>query len=199
MPSIYSLKRLQVIDLITNGGIFRKLNFSIPTSDFLDVINQFHKEFQHGFYAMTFFWIEEEQQYVSEILTPWGLCFSTNIAFSHDLLDFNITSSDFHYLNTIREINLKNWWHSSPPANLPLNISTSYAGLWVGFSRHMVVDRKISGYNFNGFVTAFHNSFELPSRHSIILNFNPRLQTKVLINPQMNTIDESLIGYQPVE
>lgn len=148
---------------------------------------------------MVYFWIENEQHYISEILTQWGLCITFNIAFSHDLMKLNSTSCDFHYHNTIRNIGPKNYWHDPPPTELPKNISTSKAGLWVGLIREKVKNKEFIGRKFDGYTVLFHNPFEIPSKNSKVINFNPNLQTKVLIRPQMNMIDQSLVGYEPNE
>lgn len=184
---IFSLKRLQVIDLITNQEIFSKLNISVPNDDFLDVINEFGKEFNE-YFSIVFYWLGEYQQYVSEVLTQWGLCFTFNIAFSHDLLDLNSTSSDFHYLHTHREIQPKLWRHQHPPIESPKKLSTSNAGLWTGFS-----------YYSNFYKIMLHNPFELPSSRSKMLAFNPTYKTKISLDPQLYSIDESLHDLSPAE
>jgi len=171
MFPFFSLKRLQVVDLIKNLGTFQKINYSIPTDDFLDVINQFSKEFD-DFLSIVFYWIGTYQNRMSEIITPWGLCFTYNIAFSHDLLNHNTTSSDFYYENTLRLIQITK--PNQPIEDLPKRISTANAGLWVGFNKlNQAVDLRVDGYT-----SLFHDPFELPSKRSKVIETNLKVQTK---------------------
>lgn len=133
---------------------------------------------------------------MSEIITAWGLCFTFNIAYSHDLLNHNATSSDFSYLNSQREFN--EYLNQRPAKIKPRKIATSKAGLWVGFGAK-AFSRDVIKNNFNGFKVLFHDPFELPTKRSKIMNFNLNLQTSVLIDPEINSIDEALLGYRPEE
>lgn len=159
-------------------------------------MNEFYKEFL-DMASVVFSWIGKNEPYCTEIITQWGLCFTYNIAFSHDLLDINSTSNDFHYQyfkrRRIEKLN------EPPPQNFPKKLSTSRAGLWVGFTDVNDVMEGQSVYKFDGFLVLFHNSYELPSKKSQIIQFNPNLQAKVFINPKLNAIDESLLDYEPVE
>ena len=190
ISTIFSLKRLQVIDFITNRGSFHKLNFSVPTDDFLDVINEFSKEFD-DFFKLVFYWIDDYQNRMSEIITQWGLCFTYNIAFSHDLLNINSTSNDFHYQNTIRMVPFNK--QSQPMEDLPKRISTSNAGLWVGFDK---LNQK-NDLHVDGYLSLLHNPYELPTKRSKFSEVNLKVQSRILIEPQMNSIDESLLDYEP--
>ncbi|CAG9812250.1 unnamed protein product [Chironomus riparius] len=183
------LKRLQIIDLITNRGVFNKLNFSIPTDDFLEVANQFDKEL--GF-DLSYYWINEDQQYITEIITEWGLCFTYNIAFSHDLLNINSTSDDFHYEYFPRwfeDINIE-------INKFPISISTSKAGLRAGFHPDI---NKLGDLTKAQYTVIFHDPFELPTANSKVIKLNIYYQTNVLVVPQINSIDESLVEYGPSE
>jgi len=185
----FSLKRLQVIDLITNRGIFNKINYSVPTDDFLEITNQFRKDLYSD---LNFFWINEDQQFVAEIITQWGLCFTYNIAFSHDLLNIDSTSDDFHYIYTPRWYEKINFDHE----NFPVRISTSKVGLRVGFFPDF---ENLEGLLKTQYTVLFHDPFELPSKNSKIMELNIYYQTNVLVVPQLNSIDESLVDYEPAE
>lgn len=128
------------------------------------------------------------------------MCFTYNLAFSHDLLDINTTSSDFHYQHTHKIFYQNKHVHALPPQHFPLKISTSQKGLWVGFgsvkSEHYW---KAIENDFNGYVVLLHDPFELPSKNSKIFNYNLNLQSKVLINSKLNSIDESLLEYEAAE
>lgn len=165
---------------------------SIPTDDFLDVINEFPKEFEQ-FFSLVFFWNESYQFRLSEILTKWGLCFTYNIAFSHDLLNLNFTSHDFHYQHTFRK-NGKKSIKFPAIEDFPKRLSTSDAGLWVGFGSFLDLSD-----DFDGFPYYLHDSFELPYKRSKTFKADRKLQSKILIEPQIYSIDESLYDFTPAE
>lgn len=89
--------------MISEHGIFAVKNVFIPTNDFLDVINEFNKEFINKEFTgepyehYNFEWIGYERPLISEILTENGLCFSFNLAQSDEVLNKNATADDFHY------------------------------------------------------------------------------------------------------
>lgn len=186
---------------MNNREIFSKLNFSISTNDFLDVINEFKKDL-HEQSSIVFIWIDQFQEYVTEIITPYGLCYTYHIAFSHDILDLNTTSKDFHYQYTLIEAESKNW-KSRTPKNFPIQISTSSHGLWAGFSYH---EHELSTYSskstanpIRGHTVMVNNPFELPTWNSPSFKYNLKFQMRILIDIQMNLIDESLYDYRPDE
>ena len=142
---------------------------------------------------MSYYWINQDQQYITEIITQWGLCFTYNIAFSHDLLNINSTSDDFHYVYFPR-------WFSEDVnmevKNFPESISTSKAGLRAGFYPDL---NKLGDFTKAQYTVIFHDPFELPSENSKVIKLNINYQTNVLIVPQLNSIDESLVEYEPSE
>jgi len=133
---------------------------------------------------------------MSEIITEWGLCFTFNIAFSHDLLNINSTSNDFHYQHQHRKIS--NVPIQRPPQILPKRVSTVKSGLWVGFEKNLYKNEVIEN-DFNGYLVLLHDPFELPSKKSKIVNFNLKFQTEIIVDPLINAIDESLIEYESNE
>lgn len=189
------MKRLQVIDILENNGTFNKLNYSVPADDFLYVINEFTKEFQSD-KSLLFDWINKRQYYMTEIITEWGLCFTYNIAYNHDLLHINSTSDDFHYQYFYR-INILNQNVRNYPPNFPRTISTSQTGLWIGFGTDGIEMLHVA--EFYGYKIIFHDPYELPSRNSRILNINHKIQSDILIEPVIKSIDESLNKYNPNE
>ena len=75
--------------------------------------------------------------------------------------------------------------------------------MWVGITNarernHYPVLPAIEN-DFDGYVVLFHDPFELPSRYSKVLKYAFKQQTKILVDPQLNSIDESLIEYDPTE
>lgn len=159
-------------------------------------MNEFAKSFTETL-SLVFYWIDKYQFYMSEIITPWGLCFTYNIAFSHDLLDLNSTSNDFHYhhFNRVQKY-YKNYQQS--PTKLPKTISTSNNGLWVGFGPNIKNGGAIQN-NFEGYKILLHNPLELPTKLVKIINFNHNFPSEILVNAQVNKIDEALVGYEPNE
>lgn len=192
---------LQVVDLVTNRGVLSKFNFSIPTDTFLDDINEFLKEFATFPSKIVFLLVRQNQEFITEIITPWGLCFTYNIAFSYDLLRKNTTSNDFHYVyvNKMFKAALESFTFESKPMDFPYQLSASKAGLWVGFGKDIYPLEDIIYNDFDGYVVLLHDPYELPSKNSKVIRFNKRLQTKILIDPQISTIDESLLEFEPTE
>jgi len=199
----FRLKRLQVMDILEHRDVFYKLNFSVSADDFIEVSNMFTKEFFPGSLSIVFHWIDEYIGYCSEIITPWGLCFTYNIGFSHDLLNINLTSDDFHYeIASKREVPVRNqrWFEfDNPPKDLPQMISSSKVGLWVGFDLTKSDINKINNNTFQRYTILLHDPLELPSANSKILHLNVKYQTTIWIDPQQNSIDESLVEYEPAE
>lgn len=175
------------------------VNKSIPTDDFLDVTNQFFKRIEE-FFEITFFWIGEYQYFISEIITKWGFCYSYNMAFSHDVLNLNLTSKDFHYLIAHRYINQNEWTYQQPPKKLPKRLFISNIGLWVGFGfEYEGQTRGLESDLFDGYTILIHNPYELPSEKSRMFRFHSNTRSHVPIDVQINAIDETLLDYEPFE
>lgn len=163
-------------------------------------MNDFEKEFLYGTMSIAFFWIDELKEYVTEIMTPWGLCITYNAAFNHDLMNQNLTSSDLHYQSTRKMVaDQRIYKFETEPKEMPQKISTSKAGLWVGFNLLRENMKKLARNQFEGYTMIFHDSHELPSANSKVLNLNLRFHSTILIDPRLNSIDESLYGYEPAE
>lgn len=194
-----SLKRLQVVDLMAKRETFLSLNYSVPTDDFLDVINEFAKEFDQTSSSAVFAFTAEVRSYISEIITHWGLCFTFNIALSRDLLNQNSTSSDFHYELFITQNFKKYKAKISPPEVLPRRIPTSNAGLLVDLFTDFSEVKEIILNNFDGYFVLIHDPFELPSKKSKIFQLGYAPKFKVIIDAELNKIDESIRDYQPAE
>ena len=190
---------MQVIDLITNRGTFQKLNVSISTDDFLDVINEFAKEFIITSTSMNFQWIKDLKLFGNEIITPWGLCFSFNMAHSRDLLNLNTTSSDFHYQYTAAKLSdYKKLVHQlSEP--IPRKISTMKAGLFVNLLPNFEEFQQVIENNIDGYLFILHDPYELPSRNAKSFRAKMLFRTNVILRPLLHEIDESLNDYEPKE
>ncbi|KAL7019577.1 hypothetical protein ACKWTF_011168 [Chironomus riparius] len=191
------LKRLQVVDIITNRGVFANLNFSIPNDDFLNIMNEFKKEFLDMEQTLNILWMEDERQYVSEILTTEGLCFTFNNAFANDLLNLNNTSNDFHYQLFHLRSDSKDY---VPPPILPRKIASSFPGLRLKFDVLAMFLKEIYEKNPHGLLCFIHDPYELPSMNSKILNADFRQRTHITINAEMNSIEDSVEkDYGPAE
>jgi hypothetical protein len=189
---MFSLKRLQVIDLLTNRGTFASLNVSIPTVDFLDVINEFEKLIFNGATMVNFYWLWSKHTSFSEIITDHGLCSTFNIAFSTELLDTHFTTDDFHYQNIISN------FESNVTEVIPRRSARSAQNLRVDiFSDNITQSRIVSA--FEGCMMYWHNPYELPSRFSQKRLLSFAKFTDIWIEPQMIVIDESLESDEPEE
>jgi hypothetical protein len=176
------------VDLIRNYGIFNKINFSVPTDDFLDICNEFQKQL----YSAYFYWISIGE-FVSEIITPYGLCFTFNFPKVEDFLNTNSTSNDFHFSNfhTVHfDPTIKN-------ISLPRKISTSINGLYflLSFPYH----KKIIESDIDGLLFFVHDPFELPVKSTPKFNAKSFQPLEIKIDPEINTIDDSLLSYSPEE
>lgn len=199
MIIILRLKILQVFDLVLNRGIFEKLNFTIPTDDIINDFNEVGKEFPLELRNLVILLGNSYNNYVSEIITPWGLCHTFNMALSHDTLHFNSTSEDFYFEHIYSTDQYYGEWIRSPKI-FPKKISTSSQKLWVGIDhRGQLYIKEYAQNDFDGYVVLFHDPHELPSYHSKLLKFSIKLRTNIIVRPQLNTIDESLYEYSPVE
>jgi hypothetical protein len=184
--SNFSLKRLQVVDLIRNYGIFNKINFSVPTDDFLDVYNEFYKQLAPA----NFYWIQYNQ-FVSEVITPYGLCMTFNLPKAEDMLNTNSTSDDFHYTHFYPY----HFDHKVNTSELPRKTSTALSGLYFtvsNFDQENIVES-----DFDGLLCFVHDPFELPARSSAKFVAKSFQALEIDINPQIHLIDDSLVGYSP--
>lgn len=179
--------------MVTVQGVFYKINFSIPTDDFLSVINEFDKEFLLGNLPLSFIFNHDSHHFISEVIAPQGLCFSFNMAYSHDMLDINLTSSDFHH-------QIIETGHGIPVIpEIPRNDSKYPYGLKV---QSMFLEELLQSTikkDIDGYQLYLHDSFELPSSSSVkyLVRGNRELDIKII--PQINFIDDSITHYDPVE
>jgi hypothetical protein len=177
------------VDLIRNYGVFNKINFSVPTDDFFQVYNKFQKQL-NGSYA-NFYWINENAT-VSEVVTPYGLCFTFNFPNVDDFLDTNSTSDNFHIGHFFTVSSKKD-----KDTSLPRKISTSIDGLYVLF--YIDYKPQLVESDFDGLLFFVHEPFELPVQSTpkfIAKSYQP---TYIKINPEIHSIDDSLVGYSPEE
>lgn len=182
--------------MITNQDVFSKLNFSIPTDDFLDVINEFDKEFLLSYEVLNYSFIFDGTQYVSEIITQHGLCFSFNIAYSNDMFDYNFTSSDFHY-NIFPMGFIHNFLPEFPI--LPRKDSLYPYGLKTGLYLNNNKTKNAVKRDYEGYDFILHDPFEMPSSSSSKYLFRSDTKVDIKVVAQINTIDDSIAHYHPNE
>ncbi|KAL7011567.1 hypothetical protein ACKWTF_014326 [Chironomus riparius] len=188
------LNRLQVVDTMMNLGVLAKLNRTLPKFDFLDVLNEFDKEIK-GCPDICFELHRRCNNYITEVLTPLGLCRSFNIALAHDLLNLNTTSDDFHYELFSTCFALAFNFYDMP--EFPRNDTPFPTGLhieWFEGHSDFAFNRKLAGrYMF------LHDPYELPSTSSKKIMINANYDVLIQIIPQINRIDDSIAGYDPVD
>ncbi|CAG9810334.1 unnamed protein product [Chironomus riparius] len=187
------LKRLQAIDILGNYNIINKLNFSIPADDFLDVLNEFEKQFMISSQPMYFNFRMSQEQYLTEIVTPYGLCFTFNSAQAHDLLDINSTSDDFHFQLLDFAVG------SNQKFDLPRKEAGNPEGLNLIIEITNDLSKPIMTREINGYLIILHDPFELPSKLSKSFFINPNQINDIDINLQINEIDESIAEYKPTD
>ena len=159
-------------------------------------MNEFSKEFLKSASELNVFWMEDQKQYVSEILTSEGLCLTFNIAFAKDLLHLKMASNDFHY----QLFHLKYFSDSKdlvPPQSLPRKISSSFSGLQMKIDILKMIFDEIFERNPHSLMLFIHNPYELPSINSKMFNLDDSRRTKITIDAELNTIDDSLVVYTP--
>lgn len=194
---IFSLKRLQVIDMIYNFNIFNKHNISVPADDFLEVANQFQKQFINTSKPLHYSFRKWQEQFVSEILTPFGLCFTFNAAQSHDLLNIESTSSDFHY--QLFELRYTKFRMSNIVRQVPETESREPGGLYMFHEIRMDTFKPIISKDNIGYPVFLHDPFELPTQFSKIFLINSNEMNAISIDVQINDIDDSIVEYDPFE
>lgn len=142
---------------------------------------------------LSFIFVFDSQTYISEIITQHGLCFTFNIAYSHDLLDINATSDDFHF--QVFETG------SGRPyvPELPRNDSNYPFGLKIMSIIENELVKSSAKTDTYGYQLYFHDPFELPSSFSVkyLAKINQMVDIKIV--PQINLIDDSIADYDPAE
>jgi hypothetical protein len=115
------------------------------------------------------------------------------MAFSDDLLNINTTSDDFHFQLFLNEFRVP-----YIPV-VPRNDSQYPVGLTVFTFFNEEYLKTVIERDFDGYQVYLHDPFELPSDNSIkyLMKLDRKLEIK--INPQINSIDNSIVNYNPKE
>jgi hypothetical protein len=129
-------------------------------------------------------------------LTPYGLCLTFNVALSEDLLNYAVTSSDFHY--KYFKSGYRAHYHPQVP-EFPRKDSSFPCGLKIIISVLHEINELALKKNFNGYFFMIHDPYELPSSSSKRYSMYVNKGTNLKIIPQINSIDSSIAHYEPVE
>lgn len=161
----------------------------------MDVLNDFFKP--HYEQHINFVFAYNAQTHASEIITPYGLCNTFNLAYSKDLLNINQTSDDFYY-----QLFPNGHYRSSPPLpfdDYPEKDSGYPYGLKIVLSHEDIFSNVKSTNLFNGNHFYFHDPFELPSSSSAKFLLASRTNYGIKIKPQITSIDDSIAHYDSIE
>jgi hypothetical protein len=164
-------------------------NFSIPTMDFFDVLNEFDKEPDTGgkFSAFYVYKSPTGTTHTSESIMEHGLCYTFNNPPSNFLLNPQLTSEDFKH----------DYFHLFPLKRsgieiIPRRSKDPDEFLTVGIT--MANKNRMNEINndVEGRILYIHDPYELPSSFSRSTSINAREHIEILIEPQFITIDDSL-------
>ncbi|KAG5673243.1 hypothetical protein PVAND_003306 [Polypedilum vanderplanki] len=190
-----ALKRLQVIDLISRRGSFAKINFSVPTDDFLDVINEFTMQASLESSLIAFSQTYSGPSIVSNIITQTNLCKNYNIALADDVFHTNITSNDFNFqhYNDRRGKFYKNFTIVVPQRSLTSKIFLLVRILTYNLHREHSLGSTKGGLMY------FHDPYEMPSKFTQSMMINENQYNEIFVEPQMMEVDESFYDENPLE
>ena len=138
----------------------------------------------------------EADKYISEVLTPLGLCYSFNIALAHNLMNLNLTTDYFNFQIFLTQA-LSNRNHSREIPEIPRNDTYYPNGLGLLWT-FLFVDESYA-INRTGHYLYLHDPYELPSTSSKKIMVNKNRDGYIKIVPQIHQIDNSIAGYDPVE
>jgi Amiloride-sensitive sodium channel len=112
-------------------------------------------------------WMLKYTTQYSMTLTRWGLCFTFNMLASHELLNLNQTSRDFHFKVDFRNPFNMYWldeglYSEDFNSSMPWHASRKGVGLYAYFndSKYVVENPFIVQ---DGFLVIVHSNFEFPS------------------------------------
>ncbi|XP_070504562.1 uncharacterized protein [Chironomus tepperi] len=189
------LKRLHAIDLIRGSGVFHKLNHPMPTNDILDILNQFEKRSEYEINPI-YTWIMSPREHRSEILTEYGICYSFNVANSQDVLYLNNTSNDFHYEQFLPFYRSQRTFVA---AMIPRRTAAPTEGLIIKSMNSYRAIKNVLNLNIDGAILFMHDPYELPTKYATQVPLNCYQTLNMKIEPQYNTIDESLDDFDPID
>lgn len=147
---------------------------------------------------MKFIFDGKANTFRSEIMTPYGLCFTFNIGYAQDLVNLNKTSSDFHY-DVFQAWTFEDH-QPLPLPELPLRLRPVDT---IGLKAIIRSDLRLLGNvilnDFGGNWIMLHDPYELPTKASQVMRVHNKKEMHVLMHARINSIDESLTGYKPEE
>lgn len=181
-----SLKRLQVVDLITRSGVFEAKNVSLSTDNFLYTLNEFQKFTYARMDTGINFHFFGRPTFISEILTEYGLCYTFNLATSKEMYDTETVSAEFfhEYLTTL----------SGFPAfneTIPRFIAPTTA-IFIYINAIQSYYDKIFNRLHDAHLVFVHDPYELPTVSMNRFSIDKNVLSTLHVEPIFNSIDESL-------
>jgi Amiloride-sensitive sodium channel len=158
----YSLTYSEAITLMATQ---LENNLSSETLNFVELLRPTAQ--LNWFEDMKSDWLLKYTTQYSMTLTRWGLCFTFNMLASHELLNLNETSRDFHFKVDIRNQLIKYWLDSDAHSenfnsSMPWHASHKGVGFFAFFndSKYLVENPFVVK---DGFLVIVHSNFEFPS------------------------------------
>ncbi|KAG5667482.1 hypothetical protein PVAND_015462 [Polypedilum vanderplanki] len=171
------LEHLQVVDLITDRGVFATKNLSISTENIFKII----KEFQRYYEKSIYFHDWTDFTYVSESVMKHKLCITYNIPPHETVFNLKSVSDDFCYEYAKEK---KNSTVIIPKRAESFSQKLLINSLYVGSNKGEISN------SFEGQSISLHDPYEFPSIFLQPFQYNFNIRTT--IQPQFITIDESL-------
>lgn len=185
-----SINYLQVIDLISQRGVFSLQNISSPIDHFYSYLSDFRKYPDHHF--NTIFWQNHFAVWRAEILTQFGFCYTFNIVEEEALLNLEEVSEDFRYKHKI----LINRKETVTEFQAPLRTNHKDYGAFFFLDQYAKEHdgRNVSWIlnDFDGFLMLVHDPYELPSENALKIYAQSGESVDVMVTPESIVMDESL-------
>lgn len=134
---------------------------------------------------MNFMWIDK-LTLVSELATEHGFCINLNLAISSEMYHEDIVAADFYH-----EYFSLSWYEQDNGIKIPRRIKSS-ASLVVHVSALQTFYDMIYNGHHDGHLLYVHHPYELPMKSSSQIFMHKDVLLKVLIEPKLNFVDESL-------
>lgn len=188
---VFSLKRLQYVDLVTKRGTFQKLNLSVPTDAMLYVANEFEKT-GHNKYSSTIYNEQGVRLYLSETMTKHGLCHTYNLALPDEIYNMDLVSFDFYHEYFKPDFGAEN--RAVIPRKSKEIVSYDVV-IYTNPSYHERLINGIYGVNF----MYIHDPYELTTSATNPIPLHRNNNCVINVEPNLMAVDESLHDMEPYE
>lgn len=179
--------------MVSKKGVFSRLNFSIPTDNFHYVMNEisrFHYWVPNLIFS-TFSWLGQGAR-LNYILTEEGICYGFNYPPSSELIDEDLVTSDFFYTTFGHFYQVIDFGKK-----LPRRVNVPEPGFHIDIAANLAWYDKFYGKDKDGYNFYIHNAYELPTRETSKVFIDKNSIMNILIEPQLNDIDESMVDFEP--